>query len=297
MKWLGIVNPHSGWGKRGAPLSKTLFSLKKTTPDHVLTDYSGHAEELAREASSYDGFAIVGGDGTIFEVLNGMDFKRQALKIIPAGTGNSLARDLGLRNTEKGVGAQHQSEEIVMDLMRVSFTDKDGRDQVRISASTVALGYPATVAKEGNNHYKSFGGLCYPVAAAAVTFFQKRFRARLNYLASSHESRSLSGLVMNNTCHVANFLAFPEASIEDGFFEVMEMCAGALKQNLHNVSILTKTYLYAPVVLKKEKSLFVEPTTPQDLMIDGEIYPDIIRIHVEILPRQLRCHQDRMDAI
>jgi len=293
MKWLGIVNPYSGWGKNGEPLSKTLSSLKKIIPAYVMTDHCGHAEQLARAASDYDGFAVVGGDGTIFEVLNGMDCNRQGLAIIPAGTGNSLARDLGLKNAEAGMDAIQKSNEITMDLMRVTFTDKNGRDRTRISASTVALGYPATVANEGNKNYKVFGGFCYPISATAVTFSQNRFTVGLDYSGRSEESKLLTGLVVNNTRHLANFLAFPRASIEDGFFDVMEMCAGALKQNLHNLSILTKTYLYAPVDLKREKSLVVNMKMPRDLMIDGEIYPEITRVQVKVLARQLRCYQVR----
>ncbi|MFQ5543417.1 MAG: diacylglycerol/lipid kinase family protein [Nitrospiria bacterium] len=291
MGWLGIVNPHAGWGKKGVPLTKTLSSLKKITPHYIITDYSGHAEQLARDASDCDGFAVAGGDGTIFEVLNGMDCERQGLAIIPAGTGNSLARDFELTGAKREIDAIHEENMIAVDLIRVTFKDKDGVDRTRISASTIALGYPAMVGDRANRHYKFLGKLCYPVAATAGTLFQKRFSARLSYCSLPPESKLLSGLIINNTRHVANFLAFPNASINDGSFDVMEMRAGFFRQNLHNLSVLSKKHFYSPAILKREDSLIVNMERPQDLVIDGEIYSDIIGIQVQTLPRLLRYYQ------
>jgi len=64
----------------------------------VSTEYKGHATELAREyaAQGYDAVIAVGGDGTVNETGCGLIGTDTALGIIPCGSGNGLARHLGI---------------------------------------------------------------------------------------------------------------------------------------------------------------------------------------------------------
>ncbi|MGX8690926.1 MAG: diacylglycerol/lipid kinase family protein, partial [Bacteroidaceae bacterium] len=64
----------------------------------VSTDHKGHATELARDyaARNYDAVIAVGGDGTVNEVGCGLMGTGTALGIIPCGSGNGLARHLGI---------------------------------------------------------------------------------------------------------------------------------------------------------------------------------------------------------
>ena len=64
----------------------------------VSTQYRGHATELARQyaAQNYDAVIAVGGDGTVNEVGRGLIGTNTALGIIPCGSGNGLARHLGI---------------------------------------------------------------------------------------------------------------------------------------------------------------------------------------------------------
>ena len=64
----------------------------------VSTQYRGHATELARQyaARNYDAVIAVGGDGTVNEVGCGLIGTNTALGIIPCGSGNGLARHLGI---------------------------------------------------------------------------------------------------------------------------------------------------------------------------------------------------------
>lgn len=291
MKWLAIVNPFSGGKKRESELRRVLSSLEKLTSKYMITKYQGHAEELAREASDFDGLAVVGGDGTLHEVLQGMNCYEQLLAVIPAGTGNSLARDLGLNSMMAGIQSVESRNLVRIDLMRVSFQDKNGLRREYVSASTIAIGYPTTVLKAANQRLKSLRKSCYPVAAAFKTLFQKHFHVQLRYNHSHLESKSLTGLLINNTRHVANFLAFPNASFEDGFMDVMELNAGCLKQTIHNLSVLSQRYFYMPAPVRGAASLLVEMAVPQDLVIDGEIYPEVTNLQIHMLPHKLRCYR------
>lgn len=95
-----IVNPISGLNKVlpkraliDAFIDKTLFDY-----DIVMTEYPKHATEIARKASA-DGANIVvavGGDGTVNEVGCGLVNTGTSMGIVPCGSGNGLARHLGI---------------------------------------------------------------------------------------------------------------------------------------------------------------------------------------------------------
>ena len=98
MKFVFIVNPISG--------TKGKQHIVKLLPDYFeegsyairYTERAGHAEELAREAAAQGTEVVVavGGDGTVNEVACGLVHTATALGIVPCGSGNGLARHLGI---------------------------------------------------------------------------------------------------------------------------------------------------------------------------------------------------------
>lgn len=88
---LFIVNPISGEGRK----KRIISSLLKTGYDVVCTEYAGHAEILARETADQTVIAV-GGDGTVNEVARGLIGTGKTLGIIPCGSGDGLARHLGI---------------------------------------------------------------------------------------------------------------------------------------------------------------------------------------------------------
>ena len=99
-KVLAIINPISGTGsKKNIPdLLGQAYNASEYELFLTYTKAAGHAEELARRASSegYDHVIAVGGDGTVNEVARGLVGSQTALGIVPKGSGNGLARSLGL---------------------------------------------------------------------------------------------------------------------------------------------------------------------------------------------------------
>ncbi|CAG9620825.1 diacylglycerol/lipid kinase family protein [Sutcliffiella rhizosphaerae] len=94
-----IVNKTSGNGKGYQSWLKVEEILKNMEIDFLVefTEYVGHAKEIAEKQSFFqDAMAIVviGGDGTIHEVVNALVLKDVPLAVIPAGTGNDYARSL-----------------------------------------------------------------------------------------------------------------------------------------------------------------------------------------------------------
>ena len=99
-KVLAIINPISGTGsKKNIPdLLGQAYNASEYELFLTYTKAAGHAEELARRAVSegYDHVIAVGGDGTVNEVARGLVGSQTALGIVPKGSGNGLARSLGL---------------------------------------------------------------------------------------------------------------------------------------------------------------------------------------------------------
>ena len=93
-----IVNPISGTqGKDEIPhLIDELLDHDRFHHEVRLTEYAGHAAEMAREAAEQgaDVVVAVGGDGTVNEVARSLVHTQSALGIIPCGSGNGLARHL-----------------------------------------------------------------------------------------------------------------------------------------------------------------------------------------------------------
>ena len=88
---LFIVNPISGRYRKNIIISY----LKKMGYKVVFTEYGGHAEQLAREATEKV-IVAVGGDGTVNEVGRGIVGTDKVLGIIPCGSGDGLALHLGI---------------------------------------------------------------------------------------------------------------------------------------------------------------------------------------------------------
>ena len=117
-----------------------------------------HASELVRRAyeSGHRRFLAVGGDGTAFEVLNGLfpkastDADRVALGMVPLGTGNSFLRDFGIASADDSVAAIHRGGKRWVDVIRATH-----RDGTLHYLNLLSLGFPADVATLTNAKFQT----------------------------------------------------------------------------------------------------------------------------------------------
>jgi len=99
-----IVNPISGTGGRPDVVrarveqARAMLAAARLAGDVRITERAGHARQLAQEAVAAGVSTVVawGGDGTINEVASAAAFQNVALGIVPSGSGNGLARELGI---------------------------------------------------------------------------------------------------------------------------------------------------------------------------------------------------------
>lgn len=129
-----IVNPISGKGRSKRLANKLLAKGYKV----LFTEYAGHAEKLAREAID-EVVVAVGGDGTVNEVARGLVGSNKALGIIPCGSGDGLARHLGIsHNTNKALKRIEDGECKCMDAAEING---------RLFFSVCGVGFDAVVSE------------------------------------------------------------------------------------------------------------------------------------------------------
>ena len=285
-RWLAIVNPAAGSCGATRRLAWRLATVMGTGMDLAETAAPGDGTRLARQACGYAGIVAVGGDGTIAEVLNGMDRRRQALALLPAGHGNCLARDLGIANPARALAAFAAGDTLAIDAIRVVIECADGRVEERLCASTLAIGYVADVVALGRRRLAWLGRHAYATAAIAVR--PRRLRLRVGSDAAA-DARSLTNVVINNTAHLANFRAFRRARLDDGSLDVLESDFAWPRQLLHNLAVFAGSARFGPAALWQSPSVAVECEAPQRLMIDGELEQCVVRVQARCEPAAVRC--------
>lgn len=123
---LYIVNPISNGGM-GLKVWKRFMALSSTTissQDIHFTTHSDHARELAKDARGYQRIVAVGGDGTVGEVISGImanthQQNRPALAVLPAGTGNDIARHVGAFPLQQAISTLQEGHLETYDLIGI----------------------------------------------------------------------------------------------------------------------------------------------------------------------------------
>lgn len=121
---LFIINPagHGGAGFKAWEAFEELWPDPINSDDVVVTQRPGHAREIATTAEGYRTIAAVGGDGTVGEVMSAIMDRRAPdikLAIIPAGTGNDIARNVGIGSIDIALDAMQHGQPQAVDIMRV----------------------------------------------------------------------------------------------------------------------------------------------------------------------------------
>jgi len=184
--WMVIVNPNAGVKKGGRawPEIQGLLSREHITFVHQFTERKGHAIELVVDAIrlGYRHLAVVGGDGTLNEALNGIMLQdicpvaEITLGMVPVGTGNDWCRMFRVPFDYAGaVRLLGQSYRFRQDIGKVTYF-REGEQQVRYFMNVAGMGYDALVAKKTNLlKEKGYGGPLTYLWFVFSSLFQFRF--------------------------------------------------------------------------------------------------------------------------
>jgi diacylglycerol kinase (ATP) len=179
------------------------------------TSRIGEAELLARKAAR-EGFGRIvaaGGDGTINEVVNGLAGTTAALGLLPIGTVNVFATELGLPS-----GDLEQCWQIICDghTRTIDLPNANGKHFVQLAG----IGLDAQAVKETSAALKrSFGPLSYLVSAAQIAS-----RPPPHLTVESKETKTIEGsfvLIGNGRLYGGPFPFFKRALIDDGLLDVV----------------------------------------------------------------------------
>jgi YegS/Rv2252/BmrU family lipid kinase len=171
-----IYNPASGQysSRRSATVKSTLDVLHKAgiQADALETDAPGSARALAKAAmrNGYDTIIACGGDGTVHEVLQCMVGSPVALGVIPLGTANALAQDLGLgTNPVNAVRKLLTAKPTAIPVGRVFYRDQNGAENSRYFTVAAGIGADALLMASMDAGLKRrFGYLLYIVEATRI---------------------------------------------------------------------------------------------------------------------------------
>ncbi|MCG8565985.1 MAG: hypothetical protein MI747_12985, partial [Desulfobacterales bacterium] len=150
MKIALIQNPVSGGtnGRKMLPRLERKLQARGIQYDLFQSRYNGHLFELARPLAveDYDAIASMGGDGTNYQILNGLlaghaSENLPPLAILPVGSGNSFAMDLDIFTLDQAVEAIHRNQPTEVDL--ISYSQED---RVRYFVNLTGLGFVTDVA-------------------------------------------------------------------------------------------------------------------------------------------------------
>ena len=171
-----LVNPASANGRTGKrwPQVAHRAAVAGLAGDALFSERAGHLGELARDAAlgGAELLVVVGGDGTVNEVVNGLAALSDPpeLAILPHGTGWDFVRTFGI---PRGPTPPHRWRSSgaarTIDLGRVTYRAWDGQRRKAIFANVASAGMSGAIAQRANGTTKALGGKAsYLLATFAV---------------------------------------------------------------------------------------------------------------------------------
>jgi diacylglycerol kinase (ATP) len=292
--YLAIVNPAAGGGRTRSLLAPALERLRAAglKIDIGETSSSGHAAELTRAAwaEGYRKFISVGGDGTSYEVVNGLfpiaeAAENPTLAFLPLGTGNSFLRDFSDRGVEHSIEALVAGRTRKCDVLRL--THKDG---VLHYINILSIGFSANVATLRARRFSNWGEIGYQTS---IFLCLARFRRRPFPLSVDGEQaidrRPCLFLTFNNSKFTGGTMMIaPTAEVNDGLIEFVRWGPIGRVGLIRNLPTLYDgTHIQHPLAeVRKVRRVDFHLDSPVDVMIDGEV----ITLHcqsLDVLPGAL----------
>ncbi|MEA3445943.1 MAG: diacylglycerol kinase family protein [Bacteroidota bacterium] len=282
---LFIVNPKSGTKKKEKLIGKIREVLKSEVIDFeiVQTQYAGHAKELASNAVKRNLSCIVaiGGDGTVNEVGTALIGSRTTLGIIPCGSGNGLARSLGISlNPIKALKQILSGNTISIDTINF------GNHKF---LNIAGMGFDARIAHAFANHGKR-GLTSYIVVSIAEYFKYRPLSITIKANGQNIHEKPFVISFANSGQFGNNAYISPRASLTDGLIDISIIKPFPLYAVAGLVFALftkriNKSKYYTSMQASKIK---ISSITSNEAHIDGEPIHVGQDFYVSIRPKSLK---------
>lgn len=296
MKTLLIVNPAAGHGLGRKTFARLESRLKAEIPglEVRFSERPGHSVELGREAArgAYDRILCLGGDGTPYEIINGLYAGGRPMRLpvigqIPAGTGNSFLRDFGIETPEQALEAIRTGRRRKTDLVEFDY-HWQGQTVRAYSLNIIGVGLIADILRLTNERLKFLGAAGYSLAVLV-----RLVRGMHNRIAIEADGRRLeladSALVVSNSKYTGGkMMIAPKADTADGRADAVLFNGPNRRQTVGIFAgVFSGKHLAHPHVdLIQAASISVESDPPLRLMADGELI-GFTPLRLRVLPAEL----------
>jgi len=286
-----IINPISGRARGSAGPARADIARRVTDglgvdAEVVVTQGPGHARELARDAAARGARAVVawGGDGTINEVASALAFGVVPMGIVPAGSGNGLARELGIdpRPERAIAAAARRTEPRPIDV---------GDIENRLFVNIAGIGVDAYVASRFNapsNRRRGFLGYAWITARALASYAPVHYR--LTTAGATADVRAVLVTIANSAQFGNGARIAPGAKLDDGLLDLVVLQERSrLTTLIHFPRLFTGTVARVPgCSLQKVADVTVEADEPMTFHVDGEPVEGGTRLHARVHPGALK---------
>jgi diacylglycerol kinase (ATP) len=238
--------------------------------EEVLSEFPGH---LARAASETPDslLVVIGGDGTVNEVVNGVAGTNAELAVLPCGTGQDFGRTHGLPNRfDEAVRIALGSATRKIDLGRVECQGSESR----FFANVGSAGMSGAVARRANAMTKALGGRAtffYALTREFLAWQNTRVTVALDQ-GLRREGAMHDVIVANGRYHGGGMKLAPDARQDDGLFDVV-LIGDVTKPDFLTTApkLYSGRYLSHPKVeLLRSSTVSIEAAEPLPLEVDGE---------------------------
>ncbi len=308
-----IVNQTSRSGK-AAKIWETLQAyLQQNSIEYRywILKYEGHATELASLiCKEYDGeikLVVVGGDGTVNEVINGItDFDRVSFAVIPTGSGNDFIRGLKF----KGKPIEHLKRIVAgketkcIDIGRVSWKDDSGTTGQRLFAISSGVGMDAIVCKKAlTSKIKKvlnkigLGKLTYLIITVQTLFSMETVDADMTFcdgegkdIAHKRYDKLIFSAAMNFRAEGGGVPMAPKADATDGRLSVCSVADVPKWRTFFilPVLVLAKHEKLECVDIRDTVAVRISLDKPEVLHADGEYLGDVTEAEFKCIPAKLK---------
>ena len=285
--YLAIVNPRAGGGRGRKMLGPALEQLRAGgfAIDMAETQGAGDATRIAREAygRGQRHFIAVGGDGTSYEVVNGLfpeagAGERPTLGFLPLGTGNSFLRDFSDRGLEHAVKSLMAGRTQACDVLRLKH-----RGGVIHYINLLSVGFPADVANLRARHFSGQGELGYVISIflELARFKRRPFPVRVDGETEFDRRRCLFLTFNNSKFTGGTMMIAPKAEVNSGLIEYVRWGAIGRLGLIRNLpKLYDGTHIEHRLAERKAvRRVEFALDSAVDLMVDGEV----LTLHCEEL--------------
>lgn len=305
--FLAIINPAAGGGRCGERVAAVLDRLrgKGIAIETAMTQAPGQATQIAREAygRGFRKFLAVGGDGTSYEIVNGLfpesglheasgaESRIPTLGFLPLGTGNSFLRDFedtasGESGLEHALRALEARRSRPCDVLRLTH-----RGGALYYTNLLTLGFAADVAALRHRRFQGLGqfGYLLSIFLCLARFERRPFPVRFDD-QREFDARPCLFLAFNNSKFTGGTMMIaPDAVTDDGLIEYVRWGPIGRLGLIRNLATLYDgTHTRHPLAERHAvRRVEFEPAGPVDVMVDGEVLTLECRT-IDVLPAALR---------